>query len=145
MDAPAGYRDPWPILGRSCGLRLLLRPARLLLLPRLGQQSYASQTRANKDELLRSNRLRLEKTYLPLRAELARGMVSFQDLQNLQVGDVMRLDTNIKEQAVVFVEEEPKFLAQPGRIGRKNAVQITQVIDRENEEVYKNKARPIPV
>ena len=115
------------------------------ILPRLGQQSYARQTRANKDELLRSNRLRLDKTYLPLRAELARGMVSFQDLQNLQEGDVLRLDTHINEQAVIFVEDEPKFLALPGRVGRKNAVQITQFIDRENEEIFKNRARPIPV
>ncbi|MBI2506089.1 MAG: FliM/FliN family flagellar motor switch protein, partial [Candidatus Latescibacteria bacterium] len=114
------------------------------ILPRLGQQSYARQSRSNKDELLRSNRLRLDKTYLPLRAELARGMVSFQDLQNLQEGDVLRLDTHINEQAVVFVEEEPKFLATPGRVGRKNAVQITQFIDRENEEIYKNQAKLIP-
>ncbi|MBM3277996.1 MAG: flagellar motor switch protein FliM [Candidatus Handelsmanbacteria bacterium] len=114
------------------------------ILPRLGSQT-GRQSRVNQEELLRSNRLRLDKTYLPLRAELARGMVSFQDLQNLRAGDVLRLDTHIREQAVVFVEEEPKFLALPGRVGRKNAVQLTSFIDREDEEVFKNRARPMPV
>ena len=114
------------------------------ILPRLGQQNYVRQYRGSKDELVRKNQERLKKTFVPLRAELARGEVAFEDIEGLQVGDVLRLDTEASESTVIYVEEEPKFIGQPGRVGRKNAVQITHLIDYENEELFRNRSRPVP-
>ena len=111
------------------------------ILPRLGQQNYVRQHRGSRDELMRQNRMRLEKTYVPVRAELGRGEFPFQQLQELQVGDVLRLDTEITEPTVVYVDNEPKFLCQPGRVGRKNAVQIQKNIDLESEEIFKAKSK----
>ena len=113
------------------------------ILPRLGQQSYVRTNRMNQEELLRQNNLRLQKTNVPIRAELARGMATFRSLQDLQVGDVLTMDTEIDEPTVLYVNDEPKFVGKPGRVGRKSAVQITEYIDSEVEELYKNKSKPI--
>ena len=115
------------------------------ILPRLGQQSYVRTNRMNQEELLRQNNLRLQKTNVPVRAELARGMATFRSLQDLQVGDVLTMDTEIDEPTVLYVNDEPKFVGKPGRVGRKSAVQITEYIDSEVEELYKNKSKPISV
>ncbi len=113
------------------------------ILPRLQQTSYVRTNRMNQEELLRQNNLRLEKTYMPIRAELARGMTTFRALQDLQVGDVLTMDTRISEPTVIFVKDEPKYIGRPGRIGRHNAVQITEYIDSDNEVIFKNKSKPI--
>ena len=115
------------------------------ILPRLGQQSYVRTNRMNQEELLQQNNLRLQKTNVPIRAELARGMATFRSLQDLQVGDVLTMDTEIDEPTVLYVNDEPKFVGKPGRVGRKSAVQITEYIDSEVEELYKNKSKPISV
>jgi len=115
------------------------------ILPRLGQQTYVRQNRQNREELIGRNRDRMLKTSMPLVAELARGTATFQELQNLQVGDVLKMDTEIDEPTVLFVDDEPKFLCRPGRVGRKSAVQIIESIDWLDEELHKNRARAIPV
>ena len=114
------------------------------ILPRLGQQTYVRQGRQNREETIRQNRGRLTKTYMPITAELAAGRATFQELQEMQVGDVLKLDTEIDEPTVIYVSEEPKFIGRPGRVGRKNAVQIISPIDFENEEIHKNRSREIP-
>ena len=115
------------------------------ILPRLGQQSYVRTNRMNQEELLRQNNLRLQKTSVPVRAELARGMATFRSLHDLQVGDVLTMDTEIDEPTVLYVNDEPKFVGKPGRVGRKSAVQITEYIDSEVEELYKIRASRSPL
>jgi flagellar motor switch protein FliM len=115
------------------------------ILPRLGQQSYVRTNRMNQEELNRQNSLRLQKTSMPIRAELARGMTSFRTLQDLQIGDVLTMDTRINEPTIIYVRDEPKFIGRPGRLGRYNAVQITEYIDPDNEILFKNKSKPITI
>ncbi len=111
------------------------------ILPRLSQNVQGPKGRHNREELLEKNRLRLEKTYMPIRAELARSEVTFQQLQGIEVGDVLRMDTEINEPTVVYVDNEPKFLSQPGRIGNKNAVQIQQKIEPADEEIFRIRSK----
>ena len=113
------------------------------ILPRLGQQSYVRQ-KLNIDELHTRNFQRLQKTFVPLRAELARGTATFKELQELQVGDLLHLDTPVRDKSVLYVADEPKFLAKAGRMGRKYGVQIVQQVQDEDEEVFKNKNAPVP-
>ena len=86
----------------------------------------------------------MQKTHMPMRAELGRGTASFQELQELRVGDVLKMDTEIDDPTIIYVNDEPKFLGRPGRVGRKNAVQIVQSIEVQSEEVFKNRSRPVP-
>ncbi len=113
------------------------------ILSRLGQQSYVRQNRLNSDELHAKNFQRLQKTYVPLRAELARGTATFKELQELQVGDLLHLDTPVRDKSVLYVADEPKFLAKAGRMGQKYGVQIVQQVQDEDEEVFKNKYAPV--
>ena len=114
------------------------------ILPRLGQQTYVRQGRTNREETLRQNRSRVSKTFMPLRAELARGTHTFRRLQEVKVGDVLTLDTEIDEPTIIYIGDEPKFIGRPGRVGRKNAVRIVETIESQDEEVFKNKSRPVP-
>ena len=113
------------------------------ILPRLGQQSYVRQ-KLNIDELHTRNFQRLQKTFVPLRAELARGTATFKELQELQVGDLLHLDTPVRDKSVLYVADEPKFLVKAGRMGQKYGVQIVQQVQDEDEEVFKNKNAPVP-
>ena len=112
------------------------------ILPRLGQQTYVRQGRQNREETIKANRDRMQKTYMTMWAELGRGTASFQELQELRVGDVLNMDTEIGDPTVVYVNDEPKFLGRPGRVGRKNAVQVP--IEVQSEEIFKNRSRPVP-
>jgi flagellar motor switch protein FliM len=115
------------------------------ILPKLSQQTYVRSTRMNLEELEKGNRYRLEKTQMEVRAEIARGMASFRNLKDLEVGDVLTMDTRLSEPAVIYVKDEPKFIARPGCVGRQNAVQITEQIDPRDEIVYKNLSKPIVI
>ncbi|MBT6147114.1 MAG: flagellar motor switch protein FliM [Gemmatimonadetes bacterium] len=114
------------------------------ILPRLGQQTYVRQGRQNREETIRSNRQRIQKTYMPIRAELAAGQATFQQLEQMQVGDTIKLDTEIDEPTLLYIDDEPKFVGRPGRVGRKNAVQIISPIEPLSEEIHKNRSRPVP-
>ena len=113
------------------------------ILPRLGQQSYVRTSRMNQEELRTQNTQRLEKTKLPIVAELARGMATFRELQEIQVGEVLKLETEADEKTVIYVNHEPKFTGEPGLKGLKKAVLISGIIERDDEFLFKNRSRPV--
>ncbi len=114
------------------------------ILPRLGQQTYVRQGRLNREETIRSNRVRLENTPVPLRAEFARGTISIEEARRIRLGDVIEMETQADEPTVIFVDAEPKFLGLPFTNEHgKMAVKVSEVIPPNREEIYKNKSRPI--
>ncbi|MBT3345610.1 MAG: flagellar motor switch protein FliM [Gemmatimonadetes bacterium] len=114
------------------------------ILPRLGQQTYVRQGRSNREETRAANAERLANTPVPLRAEFARGKISIDAARHVQVGDVIEMDTPCDEPAVVFVDDEPKFLGLPftNEHGR-TTVKVAEVISPSKEEIHKNRSRPI--
>jgi len=114
------------------------------ILPRLGQQSYVRTSRMNQEELRTQNIQRLEKAKLPITTELARGRVSLKEARELQVGDVLKMETRADEPAVIFVNEEPKYLGWPfaGENGKKK-IKVKESIASEDEYLYKNRSRPV--
>ena len=116
------------------------------ILPRLGQQSYVRQGRVDRDALRVENLERLENTPVPIRAEFARGTIRVDDARGIQVGDVVSLDTQRDEPTVIYVDNVPKFLGLPYTSEHgKNAVKISAVIPAQQEEIYKNRSRPVPL
>lgn len=72
---------------------------------------------------------------LLIQAELGRSEISIQEFLQLDVGDVIELSSNINDPLVINVGEAPKFLAQPGKLKNKVAVQVTTIIEEgENNE-----------
>lgn len=70
---------------------------------------------------------------IPIKAVLGRSRVSVTDFVNLQVGDIIRLDSDVDNDLEVYVGNIKKFAALPGSNKDKYAVRVTSVY-REGEE-----------
>ena len=114
------------------------------ILPRLFQGTYVRQNRLDKEELARQNLQRLGKTSLPLRAELGRTQLSLAQVRGLRPGDVVCTDARRGDPAVVYVGEEPKYLARPfATEDGRQMLRVAGVIPPEEEEIYRNRGRPV--
>lgn len=78
----------------------------------------------------------LGKMKIPVYLQVARGALSLNDIAQLQEGDVVKLDTQKDEPAVLFVGGRAKYLARPGLAGRKRAAKIVDEIDADSEDLY---------
>lgn len=70
----------------------------------------------------------IKRVDVPLRAVLGRSSVSVYDFMNLQLGDIIRLDSEVDSELLVYVGNIKKFTAVPGSSKDKYAVQVTSVI-----------------
>lgn len=79
---------------------------------------------------------KLEKALIPMIIELGGATVTVQELLGLNVGDVLQLDSKIKDDLAIMIGQREKFHCKPGLAGSKMAVQITQVISEgdDNDE-----------
>lgn len=68
---------------------------------------------------------------VPIKAILGKSQVSVSDFLNLQVGDIIRLDTRVDSEMEVFVGNIKKFTALPGSNKDQYAVRVTTVIREE--------------
>lgn len=69
---------------------------------------------------------------IPIKAILGNSTVSVNDFVNLQVGDVIRLDSHVDSELSVYVGNIRKFTALPGASKDNYAVRVMSVI-REGE------------
>ena len=74
----------------------------------------------------------IKRVDVPLKAILGRSSVSVIDFVNLQLGDIIRLDTDVDGDLSVYVGNIRKFTAVPGNSKDKYAVQVTSVIREED-------------
>ena len=65
---------------------------------------------------------------LPVRAELGTATVTLDDLMRMQVGDVLVLDQRTNEPAKGLIADKLRFLASPGRSGKKLAIRVQRVL-----------------
>lgn len=77
---------------------------------------------------------RITNTKVPLKAILGRTSISVNDFLELQLGDVIPLDTNVNNNLEVLVGELLKFYGTPGVKKNRVAVKITEVIETEGKE-----------
>lgn len=73
----------------------------------------------------------LEKANVPVSAVVGRTQMMVSEFVNLQVGDVIPLDSYTDSDLIIKVGSMQKFHAKPGTIRGKYAVQITALIERE--------------
>lgn len=74
----------------------------------------------------------IKRVDVPVKAVLGKTQVAVNDFLNLQVGDIIRLDTEVEDDLTVYVGNIKKFTALPGSSKDKYAVRVTSVI-REGE------------
>lgn len=73
----------------------------------------------------------VKRVSVPLRAILGTSSVSVNDFMNLQLGDIIRLDSEVGSDLTVYVGNIKKFTAVPGSSKDKYAVQVTSVLGEE--------------
>ncbi|PKO15778.1 MAG: flagellar motor switch protein FliM [Chloroflexi bacterium HGW-Chloroflexi-10] len=88
-----------------------------------------------KDPEMRKQAMRnLHNVRLPIRVVLGNAQISLNEVMDLQEGDVIRLDSTIRDHLVIQVADNDRFTGQVGRVNNHMAVQITGVI-RDGEKI----------
>ena len=89
--------------------------------------SAAKDDKSGYTEIIRK---KLDKTYVPFVVEVGRVQITIREFLTLGFGDVLQLNTKVKEDFPCMVGTNAKFLCRPGTFGKKLAVQITQVVQK---------------
>lgn len=120
-------------LGESQGSMRLCLPYPTIepVLSNMQQQFFMGGSWRKDESHALSEELRRSINQIEVRLALLLGYtdITVRDLLNLQVGDVIQLNTQIHDSLPVTVEQNCKFLARPGILGRQMAAQITAIID----------------
>jgi len=74
----------------------------------------------------------IRKVDVPVKAVLGRSSITVSELMNLQVGDCIRLDSEVDQDMTIYVGNIKKFTALPGTERDSYAVRITSVIREED-------------
>jgi hypothetical protein len=70
---------------------------------------------------------RLGNAEVPILVEIGRSTITTGELLQLQVGDVISLDSKASGDIDVLIVDQPKYKARPGMVGEKLAVEITAI------------------
>lgn len=71
------------------------------------------------------------KAKIPVRAVLGKSVISVNDFVNIQVGDIIKLNTRVEDELNVYVGNIKKFTALPGSSSEAYAVRISSIIREE--------------
>ncbi len=104
------------------------------ILPKLSTKYwFAMREKAFTEDSKQALQKKIEGTLIPVRAVLGGAVLTVADVVELQVGDVIQLDTNINKDLKVYVGDIFKFKARPGVKKNRVSIKIMGVI-REEEE-----------
>lgn len=102
------------------------------VMDRLNTKYWYSTMQANADEDYEDNiEALLKRVDIPVKVVLGKSNVSVNDFINLQVGDVIRLDSMVDNDLNVYVGNIKKFTALPGSNKDKYAVRVMSVMREE--------------
>ncbi|MCL2415489.1 MAG: flagellar motor switch protein FliM [Defluviitaleaceae bacterium] len=102
------------------------------IIERLNTRYWFSQSSDTRDSrYIEDLQNKIEVANIDVSAVIGRTRISFWDLVNLNVGDVMPLDSYVSSDLEVYVGKLRKFYAKPGISRGKNAIQITSLIKKE--------------
>ena len=73
----------------------------------------------------------INKAQIPIKALLGKSSISVMDFINLQIGDIIKLDTLVEDELDVYVGNIVKFRALPGSGADKYAVKVTEIMREE--------------
>lgn len=93
---------------------------------------YANMQKQNEEDFEEYIEALIKRVDVPIKAVLGKAQISVNDFVNLQVGDIIRLDSGVDDDLKVYVGNLEKFTALPGSNKDRYAVRVTSVI-REGE------------
>lgn len=117
----------------ASGLMSICFPYMLLenVINNLSGESWMSAQGAATVETRTTLEHELETVELTLSTLIGKTSLSIRDLLQLQRGDVLCLDKAYDSDLVVQVEGKPKMAARSGLIGRKKAIKIVKILEKE--------------
>ncbi len=92
---------------------------------------YSTMQASNNDSYREVIESTLSRAKIPVRAVLGKSIVSVNDFINLQMGDIIRLNSKVDEELDVYVGSIKKFKALPGAAGDSYAVRVVSIIEEE--------------
>ena len=124
-------------IGETPGDMKICLPLQFLkpVIPKVKAPDLLTKTTTVKGQKsITSNPTILESAKIGIVVELGRSEIMFQDLVNIGVGDVVRLNTSIENALRVKIQGKTKFLGRPGVREKKVALQICKVVQEGDEE-----------
>jgi len=96
-----------------------------------------------KEEMTEETREVLDKkvrtTWVPISVNLGAATLKMRDIVELKKGDIIKLETNAKDDVLVLAEGTPMYYAKIGTKGKKKAVKITKVLKKAEDLTYEKK------
>ncbi|MCT4606730.1 MAG: flagellar motor switch protein FliM [Marinisporobacter sp.] len=113
-----------------CIPHLVIEPILSKLNTRLWFNSVNKERTVEDEEIITQ---RVEKTTVSVRAVLGDTHITVSEFLDLQIGDVIQLDTFIKEDVKIFVGDQLKYSGKPGTKKKKMAIQIEGIVEKGDE------------
>lgn len=101
------------------------------IMDRLNTKYWFSTMQENNGEHEEAIESLIGKSYIPVSAVLGKSTISVNDFINLQVGDIIRLNTKIDDELSIYTGKIKKFKGLPGSASDKYAVRVTSIIREE--------------
>lgn len=124
-------------IGETSGMINICIPHVVLepIMPKLSAHYWlASSKKERLPEESQTLEKRIRNASLPISAELGVTEISIQDFLQLAVGDVIELKQGIDRPLTIKVGEVPKYIGQPGKVGKKLAIQIIDTVKGGDED-----------
>lgn len=118
-------------IGSHGGDMKLCLPHTLLasVLPQLSSSHWLVRDKGRpKENVTDKIRRELDEVPLVMSAEMGRTHITVGELLALDVGDIVQLDSRVGAPVALLVKGRRKFLGQPGKVGRRLAVQVFQAV-----------------
>lgn len=80
---------------------------------------------------------KVKHTWVPLYVNLGGASLKMKEVIDLKKGDIIKLETNAKDDLLVTVENKPMFYAKIGTKGKKKAVKISSIIKKTDTSYEK--------
>ena len=92
---------------------------------------YSNLQKMDEEDYEQFLEVMVRKVDVPVKAVLGKSVITVNDFVNIQVGDIIRLDSKVDDEMDVYVGNIKKFTAVPGANKENYAVRVTSVIREE--------------
>ncbi len=126
-------------IGETSGMINICIPHVVLepIIPKLSAHYWMQNTQKERiPEEIQQLEKRISEADLPITSELGETHITIQDFLLLDIGDVIELNKPIDAPLTIKIGGIPKFSGQPGKVGKKLAIQILDILKGgdENDE-----------
>jgi flagellar motor switch protein FliM len=73
----------------------------------------------------------IEKTYLDINVEFGRAIITFKDMINLRVGDIIKMNTRVGDPLKILINNKHLFWGLPGTVNGHKAVKVLKKVEEE--------------